>query len=245
MPLPGLKLWDELNWKTCSKVQLCIFGRLSKDKCIAVYLFIKWFHRFRKSAGWLNTALYLKACSVSLMRAYAGSWVVTDPTSHPVSLNRSGLPRCIPAFHRRVIREKSERADLLVRFYLSLFSISRLILVVKRESYRFESICARAFSPSDNVVFSFRKHVVPLVSRYVPRLFETPMRLGFRWIPLWSSSPTSGRKSVWGNLNGSILYEPMENLGHDNKSSSLIVKRKGAQSHIYNKVSKGVLLTWL
>ena len=125
---------------------------MSKDKCIAVYLFIKWFHRFRKSAGWLNTALYLKACSVSLMRAYAGSWVVTDPTSHPVSLNRSGLPRCIPAFHRRVIREKSERADLLVRFYLSLFSISRLILVVKRESYRFESICARAFSPSDNVV---------------------------------------------------------------------------------------------
>lgn len=37
----------------------------------------------------------------------------------------------------------------------------------------------------------------------------------------------------------------MENLGHDNKSSSLIVKRKGAQSHLYNKVSKGVLLTWL
>ncbi len=46
-------------------------------------------------------------------------------------------------------------------------------------------------------------------------------------------------------LNGSILYEPVENLDHDNKSSSLIVKRKGAQSHIYNKVSKGVLLTWL
>uniref|UniRef100_UPI003001DECE maturase K n=1 Tax=Hedyosmum orientale TaxID=226581 RepID=UPI003001DECE len=35
-------------------------------------------------------------------------------------------------------------------------------------------------------------------------------------------------------LNGSILYEPMENLGYDNKSSSLIVKRLIIQMHQQN-----------
>nr|CAC05387.2 maturase [Peumus boldus] len=35
-------------------------------------------------------------------------------------------------------------------------------------------------------------------------------------------------------LNGSILYEPMENLGHDNKSSSLIVRRLITRMHQQN-----------
>nr|CAF29532.1 maturase [Aspidostemon parvifolius] len=35
-------------------------------------------------------------------------------------------------------------------------------------------------------------------------------------------------------LNGSILYEPMENLGHDNKSSSQIVKRLIIRMHQQN-----------
>nr|YP_010887883.1 maturase K [Sextonia rubra]WJJ67454.1 maturase K [Sextonia rubra] len=37
-------------------------------------------------------------------------------------------------------------------------------------------------------------------------------------------------------LNGSILYEPMENLDHDNKSSSLIVKRLITRMHQQNRL---------
>ena len=37
-------------------------------------------------------------------------------------------------------------------------------------------------------------------------------------------------------LNGSILYEPVENLDHDNKSSSLIVKRLITRMHQQNRL---------
>lgn len=37
-----------------NKVQLCTYGCLTKEHCIAVYLFTRWFLRLRRSGGWLN-----------------------------------------------------------------------------------------------------------------------------------------------------------------------------------------------
>ena len=56
----------------------------------------------------------------------------------PVSLNRSGIPRCIPSFHRKMIMKRDVWADKLVRFYLSMFLLSKLILVRKRGSFGYE-----------------------------------------------------------------------------------------------------------
>ena len=49
----------------------------------------------------------------------------------PVSLTRSGYPRIIPSFHRHMIRRKDEKADRLVKLYLSIFSLSRIITLAK------------------------------------------------------------------------------------------------------------------
>jgi len=53
---------------------------------------------------------------------------------HPISLTGGGLPRVIPAFHRRLIRMGGDRGDRLVRFYLSVFSLGKLVVVAKRKS---------------------------------------------------------------------------------------------------------------
>jgi hypothetical protein len=44
-----------------------------------------------------------------------------------VSLTRSGLPRIIPSFHRRLIKDGVRpRSDNLVKMYLSWFTVARL-----------------------------------------------------------------------------------------------------------------------
>lgn len=43
------------------------------------------------------------------MRVRAGSFDKHMPLTHPISLTRGGLPRVIPAFHRRLIRMGGNR----------------------------------------------------------------------------------------------------------------------------------------
>lgn len=136
--------FDSLNMLHSSRRQQIVRQKrqrdylfLSKERCIAVYLFARWLHAFRRKAGWLNTALYLKCCAVCLQRYYSGSFERTAAIPFPVSLTRTGLPRCIPAFHRRMIVRKDDGADRLVKFYLSVFSLSKLIMFSKRQNNQY------------------------------------------------------------------------------------------------------------
>lgn len=107
-----------------NKVQLVIKDGLTKDYS---YLISKQIFRMGRKSGWLFCALYLKQCSLSLMLFIGVN--PSDPVRFvqfvPVSLTRSGLPRIIPSFHRRVIKSGSSRGDMLIRFYLSIFTISK------------------------------------------------------------------------------------------------------------------------
>lgn len=127
-----------------TKVQLCLFGCLTKERCIATYLFARWVCDTKRKMGWLGTALYIKSCGVALQRYYGNSEkTIHLPLPFPVSLNRSGIPRCIPSFHRKMISRRDETADQLVRFYLSMFSLSKLILVRKKGRFGYDSIVKR------------------------------------------------------------------------------------------------------
>lgn len=123
-----------------SKIQLCAYGSLTKERSIASYLFVRCLLRFKKKAGWLSTGLYLKSSNVSLIRYYAQSFHKHSPLPYPLSLTRTGIPGCIPSFQFRLIARRDERADKLVKFYLFLFAIYKLILVVKKTDYQYSSI---------------------------------------------------------------------------------------------------------
>lgn len=56
----------------------------------------------------------------------------------PISLTRSGCPRIIPSFHRRMIYKRDDKADLLVKLYLSFFTLSKLIKLCPKISKKTE-----------------------------------------------------------------------------------------------------------
>jgi hypothetical protein len=105
-----------------SKVILIATDGLSKDFSIGAYLFAKNVVRLARGSGLLFTALYLKLCASSLQIAYGGIRTPPGLLPTPVSLTRSGFPRIIPKHHRQQMRRRDERADLLVKVYLSFFS---------------------------------------------------------------------------------------------------------------------------
>lgn len=107
-----------------SKVILILTDGLNKEMCIAAYLFAKQVIYLGRKSGYLHLALYLKQCNTCLMTAYGGVNRPKGSLSVPVSLTRSGYPRIIPSFHRKMILRKDDRADVLVRLYCSFFSLA-------------------------------------------------------------------------------------------------------------------------
>lgn len=54
------------------------------------------------------------------------------------SLNQSGIPRCIPSFHRKLIMKRDVQVGKLVHFYLLMFLLLKLIIVIKKGSFGYE-----------------------------------------------------------------------------------------------------------
>lgn len=104
-----------------SRVPLIVSGRLSVEVGLAMTLFVKRVLSMYRKSGPLFTALYLKQCSVALQRYYAGNRVDKEMLPIYVSLTRSGIPRIILVRHRHCISVGDDRADYLVRLYLSWF----------------------------------------------------------------------------------------------------------------------------
>lgn len=63
---------SQIKRSILNKVLLIVFDGLTKESCIAAYLFSKQVHRLVRRSGMLFTALYLKQCSSSLQIAYGG-----------------------------------------------------------------------------------------------------------------------------------------------------------------------------
>jgi hypothetical protein len=113
-----------------NKILLVVLDGLTKETCIAAFLFGKRVIELKKKGGLLFVALYCKQCASSLQIAYGGVVPQRGLLPVPVSLTRSGYP----AFHRQMIRRHDSKADQLVRVYLSFFSISKIIRLAKRVS---------------------------------------------------------------------------------------------------------------
>lgn len=110
-------------------ILLVVADGLTKESCIALYLYTKEVRRLYTKSGPLFTALYLKQCSSSLQMAYGGDKRSPERLAVPVW---SGFPRIIPSFVRHKMYKRNDTADILVKCWLSLFSLARIILVAKR-----------------------------------------------------------------------------------------------------------------
>lgn len=174
-----------------NKVKLIITDGLTKEFCIGSYLFAKQVAYLGRKSGWLFVALYLKQCSASLMQWYARETpTLPEKLSVPISLTRLGLPRIIPPFHRKIIRRRDERSDTVVKFYLSLFTLAKVIRLAKRVTKAtFHSLIDPPDAPLGVSRFVQKAFAIgeALLERYAPKIREIPLLQGMSW------DPTSGR----------------------------------------------------
>lgn len=127
------------------------------------------------------------------MHYYASEKAVSIVMSVSVSTSRSGLPRIIPPYHRRIIRERSDRSDALVKLYLSLFTIAKLIKLAKSISR--DTFTSMISGPTDmegsiHSIKSLMNMVPILVRRYVPTIEAIPLHQGMSWSPTWKALPS-------------------------------------------------------
>lgn len=114
------------------KGALVIFDGLNKELCVGIHLVVIRIVHLGLQSGWLFCALYLKQAASSLMMAYGGDEFVHPDNAVPVYLARSGYPRIIPSHHRRMILKKDDKADMLVKFYFKILSLSKIITLAKK-----------------------------------------------------------------------------------------------------------------
>lgn len=168
---------------------LSLTDGVTKEWCIATYLFWRASTKLSSKSGYLFLALYYKQARVCLQRFTAGD---SKPSSMApsVSCTRAGIPRIIPSFHRKKIKE----GDLkIIRLYLSLFSLSNLIPLAKKISADLlKSIEDPApLDAVQEVASEMRPHLGKLLRRYIPGIDSIPLKQGLEFVPTWKSTPST------------------------------------------------------
>lgn len=208
-----------------SKAQLCVFGRLSKEHCIASIHIWRQINRIRRKSGPMFLAKYIKAVQLRLMWYVGGDKDQFPGSSVFVSTTRSGIPRFFPPNYRR--RLKKGNCPALVRYLNSILTLYRLILIKPKGSLvKPDTIMIPGYRMglrAWGVVLDIRKKARTLLDLYTRSGFKNiPLQLGFRFKPVWASGPNtylkpsldmkstvkelgSRRLSIWHTL-GSVLF---------------------------------------
>lgn len=110
-----------------------------------------------------------------------------------VSLNRDGLPRIIPSFHRRSIKAGHHS---VIKFYLSLLTVTKLIpLAPKVSRSTFSSIVTK---PDHNSLQLMVEEMKPLMKdllcRYVPCVQTIALEQRLKLLPKWQTIPLLARR---------------------------------------------------
>ena len=115
---------------------LIVSDGLTKEVCLGLHYPVKRIRELGRKSGWLFVALYLKQASTTCLMQYYSTTgkYKPDSLSVSISLTRSGLSRIIPPYHRKMISKRDDRADVLVRLYLSAFTAAKIIRLAKKVS---------------------------------------------------------------------------------------------------------------
>ncbi|TXG46230.1 hypothetical protein EZV62_028261 [Acer yangbiense] len=96
---------------------------------------------------------------------------------------------------------RDDRADKLVKLYLSWFGLSRLVELAKHISKATFSSITTPTKDIDKLkgVLGLVKTMFPKIQqRYLPWLASIPLEKGMRWLPTWKSTPMDGKQFTKG-----------------------------------------------
>jgi hypothetical protein len=110
------------------KCKLIIGGSISLSFIKKLTLLMRKVKSIRETQGKKGFILYLKASSVALQQAASGHCHVNCiDLGARISRTKVGLPRLIPANHRIFIKNRNMGYTVLIRFYLTVFSMYRVV----------------------------------------------------------------------------------------------------------------------
>lgn len=91
-----------------------VVGNVTPNWVRICKFFLADMHRLKKAGGPVLVVKYLKTCSVILQQVVSG-YKIPDltPLGLRVSRSKSGLPRIIPSYHRKLIMRRNK---LVIRF---------------------------------------------------------------------------------------------------------------------------------
>lgn len=169
------------------RILLVAADSLTKESCIAVYLYAK-----AEVGGFL---LCIWSNVQALFRLPME--VIGDLTiAYQFRSLWPGLvfPRIIPSFIRRQMYKKDDKADMLVKIWLSLFNLSKIILLAKRVDFSTFASIVSPWKDPEKVVQAVNRvaETLPqLVGRYLPWVSQIPLDEGVTWEPTWKAIPNS------------------------------------------------------
>lgn len=114
-----------------------------------------------------------------------------------------------------MIRKRDERADIIVKLYLSALSISKVIPLAPRVSKKtFSTIITPLTKEQEESVSNFSELFVrdlpDLIQRYLPKVTQIPLQQGIRWRPSWKALPNYAVRRVLGMEASPYVYLPLE-----------------------------------
>lgn len=100
---------------------LIVSDGLTKEVFLGLHYPVKRIRELGRKSGLFFVALYLKQASTTCLMQYYSTTGKYKPYSLSVSisLTRSGLSRIISPYHRNMISKRDDRADVLVRLFVT------------------------------------------------------------------------------------------------------------------------------
>lgn len=154
-----------------------------------------------RKSGIRFASQYLKACQIALMQYMSESpslGKASDLSTTWCSRTKCGLPKIIPATHRKILRKRDENALKVARIYMTLFGLHRVYFRKRTHpplnniTDGFNSIHGYDKKYFDSLQQALRISLPEFLYSCFPACARE-VSIGMDWRPSWSSSPVMGK----------------------------------------------------
>lgn len=161
-------------------------GDVNRSWILSIISFSRFCLRLRAHRGSKGLAIYLKTCSILLMKLAAGERVKDlSPYGCRVACTGAGVPRIIPKIHRRALLSCDPR---FLRFWLTLFGLYRVL------DFRARFSVSTIVTPGPSLNLE-------AYSWFIPYFFSDLEKMGCKFeFPLWD--PLELKKAAPGTQTG-------------------------------------------
>lgn len=201
-----IRVKADTRWDTLiEKLKYLIGGKVTKSFIKELNLVHSKLRHIHNKNGNKGLVLYLKTCSVCLQQAVSGHRLQDlTPMSARISRTKgSKLPRIIPVKHRLIIQNNLPGNYILIKYYLTIFYLYRLISFTPKESLstildkgiEFDLGYFQRFMPRFILLFvkDEQLRLIPLfyMKRFYSKYFSITRSSPFSTEDTWSTHPIS------------------------------------------------------